>query len=307
MEKIYDVLILGGGPAGYTAAMYAARAGLSTAVIERMNVGGQMALTDQIDNYPGMPQGIDGFSLGQAMKEGADLAGAETLFAEIQSVELRTEIKTVHTDSGSFQGRTVILATGTHHRHLGLADEELLTGRGVHYCATCDAMFYRGKTVVVVGGGNSAVAAARVLSRLSQKVILVHRRDSLRAGKAEQAALEGKVEYRMHSRIKELVHEGKLKAVVLENVQTGQEETLPCDGLFVSIGQSPNTELFAKELHLDEQGYILTGEDCHTKLPGVFAAGDLRKKPLRQVITAASDGAIAAQEAEAYLTGLQGL
>ena len=204
MEKIYDVLILGGGPAGYTAAMYAARAGLSTAVIERMNVGGQMALTDQIDNYPGMPQGIDGFSLGQAMKEGADLAGAETLFAEIQSVELRTEIKTVHTDSGSFQGRTVILATGTHHRHLGLADEELLTGRGVHYCATCDAMFYRGKTVVVVGGGNSAVAAARVLSRLSQKVILVHRRDTLRAGKAEQAALEGKVEYRMHSRSRSL-------------------------------------------------------------------------------------------------------
>lgn len=302
MSKVYDVLILGGGPAGYTAAMYAARAGLSTAVIERLNVGGQMALTDQIDNYPGMPEGIDGFTLGQAMKEGADRAGAESIFAEITAVELQGEIKTVHTDEGSFTAGALILATGTHHSHLGIEDEELLTGRGVHYCATCDAMFYRNKTVVVVGGGNSAVAAARVLSRLSKKVILVHRRDSLRAGKAEQASVPETVELRMNSRVTKLIHEGKLQAVMIADVNSGAEERIDCDGLFVSIGQSPNTQLFAGQLHLDEKGYLPVGEDTHTEIPGVFAAGDLRSKPLRQVITAAADGATAAHEAELYLS-----
>ncbi len=302
MTKHYQVLILGGGPAGYTAAMYAARAGLSTLIIERMSIGGQMALTDQIDNYPGMPDGIDGFSLGQAMKQGADLAGAQTLMAEIQSVELTGSCKTVHTDGGSFTGDTVILATGTRHSHLGLAEEEALTGRGVHYCATCDAMFYRGKTVVVVGGGNSAAAAARVLSRLSKRVILVHRRDSLRAGKAEQAALKDKVEFRWNSQVVELLHEGRLKGVLLRNVLTGQEERLDCDGLFVSIGQTPNTELFREQLRMDPQGFVMAGEDTCTNLPGVFAAGDLRQKSLRQVVTAAADGAVAAQQAEKYLT-----
>lgn len=302
MQTHYDILILGGGPAGYTAAMYAARAGLSTAVIERMNVGGQMALTDQIDNYPGMPQGIDGFTLGQSMKEGADLAGAQSIFAEITAVDLAPEIKTIHTDSGSFTARAVILATGTRHRHLGIEDEELLTGRGVHYCATCDAMFYRNKTVVVVGGGNSAAAAARVLSRLSKKVILVHRRDSLRAGKAEQAALTDAVELRMNRKVTKLIHEGRLQAVILADVNTGEEERIDCDGLFVSIGQSPNTELFTGQLQLDEGGFLPAGEDTHTELPGVFAAGDVRRKALRQVITAAADGAVAAHEAEQYLT-----
>lgn len=302
MQTHYDILILGGGPAGYTAAMYAARAGLSTAVIERMNVGGQMALTDQIDNYPGIPQGIDGFTLGQSMKEGADLAGAQSIFAEITAVDLASETKTIHTDSGSFTARAVILATGTRHRHLGVEDEELLTGRGVHYCATCDAMFYRNKTVVVVGGGNSAAAAARVLSRLSKKVILVHRRDSLRAGKAEQAALTDAVELRMNRKVTKLIHEGRLQAVILADVNTGEEERIDCDGLFVSIGQSPNTELFAEQLQLDEGGFLPAGEDTHTELAGVFAAGDVRRKALRQVITAAADGAVAAHEAEQYLT-----
>jgi thioredoxin reductase (NADPH) len=297
----YDVLILGGGPGGYTAAMYAARAGLSTLLIERMNVGGQMALTDQIDNYPGFPQGIDGFTLGQYMKEGADLAGAKTLLAEVLSVTLEGDVKTVHTDSGDFTGATIILATGTHHRHLGLPEEDTLTGRGVHYCATCDAMFYRGKSVVVVGGGNTAAAAARVLSRLSKKVILVHRRDSLRAGKAEQAALTDKVEFRWNTQISKLLHNGKLQGVLLKNVQTGEEEELACDGLFVSIGQSPNTELFRDQISLDPQGYVIAGEDTVTNIPGVFAVGDLRKKSLRQVVTATADGAVAAHAAEQYL------
>ena len=301
MDTHYQVLILGGGPAGYTAAMYAARAGLSTLLVERMNVGGQMALTDQIDNYPGFPRGIDGFSLGQAMKEGADLAGARSLFAEILSVELTGSVKTVVTDAGTFTAHTVILATGTRHSHLGVEEEEALTGRGVHYCATCDAMFYRGKTVVVVGGGNSAAAAARVLSRLSKKVILVHRRDSLRAGKAEQAALD-QVEFRLNSQVVKLLHDNRLRGLLLRNVLTGEEEELPCDGLFVSIGQSPNTELFKDQLQLDSRGFVLAGEDTKTSLPGVFAAGDLRAKSLRQVATATADGAVAATAAEQYIT-----
>lgn len=302
MDTHFQVLIIGGGPAGYTAAMYAARAGLSTLLLEKMSIGGQMSLTDMIDNYPGLPEGMDGFSLGQAMKEGADKAGAKTLLSEVLSVEPDGPVKTVHTDSGTYTADTLILATGTHHRPLGLPEEEVLVGRGVHYCATCDAMFYRGKTVLVVGGGNSAAAAARVLSRMSKKVILVHRRDTLRAGKAEQAALGDKVEFRMNCRITELLHDTRLQGVMLENVLTGEKEELPCDGVFVSIGQSPNTELFRGKIDLDEAGFVLAGEDTLTNLPGVFAAGDLRAKPLRQVVTAAADGAVAAQAAETYLT-----
>ncbi len=302
MSTHFQVLIIGGGPAGYTAAMYAARAGLSTLLLEKMSIGGQMALTDRIDNYPGYPQGIDGFTLGQSMKEGADLAGAKTLLSEVLSVELESPVKTIHTDSGTFTADTVILATGTHHRALGLENEESLTGRGVHYCATCDAMFYRGKTVVVVGGGNTAVAAARVLSRLSQKVILVHRRDTLRAGKAEQSAMGDKVECRLNTQVVKLLHDNRLRGLLLRNTLTGEEEELPCDGLFVSIGQSPNTELFRGQVTMDDQGFILAGEDTATNLPGVFVAGDLRQKPLRQVVTATADGATAAHAAEAYLT-----
>ncbi len=297
---MHDVLILGGGPAGYTAALYAARAGLDTVLLERMSVGGQMTLTDKIDNYPGFPDGIDGYSLGQAMKQGADTAGAKTMFAEVQGIS--DDGKTVYTDSGEFSARAVILATGTRHRHLGLPNEETLTGRGVHYCATCDAMFYRNKTVVVVGGGNTAVGAARVLSRLSKRVILVHRRDTLRASRAEIASLPETVEFRYDSEITELLHESKLTGVVLRNVKNGETEQIDCDGVFVSIGQSPNTELFAGKVALDEKGYVLAGEDCKTNLPGVFAAGDVRTKPLYQVVTAAADGAVAAQQAEQYLS-----
>lgn len=304
MEHIYDIIILGGGPAGYTAAMYAGRSGLDTLIIEKLSVGGQMALTDKIDNYPGFPQGIDGFSLGQTMKEGADLAGAKTEFAEITGTELQGKIKVIRTDSGDFRARSVIIATGADHRHLGLPEEEELTSRGVHYCATCDAMFYRGKTVAVIGGGNTAAAAARVLSRLSKKVILIHRRDTLRAGRAEQDALAetDNVEFRWNSRPVGFLHDEKFRGVRVQNVQTGKEEDISCDGVFVSVGQKPNTELFEGQVSLVPGGYIDAGEDTKTSLPGVFAAGDVRSKPLRQIITAASDGAVAAQQAELYLT-----
>ena len=304
MDHIYDIIILGGGPAGYTAAMYAGRAGLDTLMIEKLSVGGQMALTDKIDNYPGFPQGIDGFSLGQAMKEGADLAGVPTEFAEITGAELTTPVKIIHTDSGDFKARSVIIATGADHRRLGLPEEEALTSRGVHYCATCDAMFYRNKTVAVIGGGNTAVAAAGVLSRLSKKVILIHRRDTLRAGKAEQEALLQKdnVEFRWNSRPVAFLHDEKFRGLKVQDVRTGEEEEILCDGVFVSVGQKPNTELFEGQIALVPGGYIDAGEDTKTSVPGVFAAGDVRSKPLRQIVTAASDGAVAAHMAEAYLT-----
>lgn len=298
---VYDVMILGGGPAGYSAALYAARAGLKTLLLERLSVGGQMTLTEQIDNYPGLPEGIDGYSLGQAMKQGAEQAGAETVFAEILSVDLEKAEKVAHTDSGDFTARSVIIATGTTHKNLGLPHEEELTGRGVHYCATCDAMFYRNKTVVVVGGGNTAVGAARVLSRLSKRVLLVHRRDSLRADRAEQASLPESVEFRWNSAVAELLYEKRLTGVMLKNLQTGETEQIDCDGLFVSVGQSPTTDLFRDSVALDESGYIAAGEDTKTNLAGVFVAGDVRSKALRQVVTAASDGAVAAYMAESYL------
>ena len=190
MNKIYDMLIIGGGPGGYTAALYAARAGLSVALLEKLSAGGQMALTSEIDNYPGFPKGVDGFELGLQMKEGAERFGAETVLAEVFSLRLEEEIKEAHTSEGLFRGRTVVFATGANPKTLGVPGEERLTGKGLHYCAHCDGMFYRNKTVMVVGGGNTAVADALLLSRICKKVILVHRRDTLRATRLYHAQLE---------------------------------------------------------------------------------------------------------------------
>ena len=298
---MYDVLILGGGPAGYTAALYAARSGLTTAVIEKLTIGGQMVLTDRIDNYPAYPDGIDGYTLGQEMKKGAELAGAETIFSEILAVHLGGETKTVTTDSGIYHARSVIIATGADHKHLGLAEEEALIGRGVHYCATCDGMFYRNKTVVIIGGGNTAVGAAKYLSRMCKEVILVHRRESLRAGKAEQDQLRqlSNVRLVLGVQVKEFLHETRVNGVRI--VQNETSQVITCDGVFICVGQKPNTELFS-ELTLDASGYIVADESTKTNLPGVFAAGDVRTKSLRQVITACADGAVAASQAEAYLS-----
>ena len=304
MNKIYDVLILGGGPAGYTAALYAARAGLSCAVIEKLSIGGQMVLTDQIDNYPGLPDGTDGYSLGQAMKQGADRAGAETVFAEILGADLCAKPKVITTDSGEFYASSVIIATGADHKHLGAPKEDELIGRGVHYCATCDGMFYRNKSVIVIGGGNTAVGAAKYLARLCKHVTLVHRRDTLRASKAEIDALEKleNVELRLSRTVAEFSVESRVNGVIVRNVLTDEEERLDCDGVFICVGQSPNTALFASQLALDRGGYIIADETTKTNIDGVFAAGDVRTKPLRQVITACSDGAVAAAQAEAFLT-----
>ena len=253
MDNVYDVLVLGGGPGGYTAAMYAARSGLRTLVLERLAAGGQMALTHQVDNYPGFDEGVDGFTLGMKMQQGAERFGAETVYADVQSAELDGKVKRLHTDQGTFYGRTVIVATGANPRKLGLPMEQELTGKGVHYCAACDGMFYRGKTVVLVGGGNSAVADALVLSRVAKKVILVHRRDPLRASKIYHEPLQNteNIEFRWNSEVTALRHGDRVDGVVVRNRATGVEEEVSCDGLFVSIGREPATALFKGQLDLD--------------------------------------------------------
>lgn len=306
MEKIYDMIIVGGGPGGYSAALYAARAGLKVLVIEKLSAGGQMALSPMIENYPGFDEGIDGFTLGEKMLAGAHRFGAESLLAEVTALSLDSPVKTVSTTEGEFKSRTVIISTGADPKNLGLPGEAALLGRGVSHCAACDGMFYRGKTVVIVGGGNTAAADALQLSRICKKVILVHRRDTLRATKVYHQPLLNapNVEFRWNSAVTELLHNGRLTGVKVQNLHSGEEETIECDGLFVSIGRSPNSWLVRGQLELDNAGYIVADETTGTSLPGVYAVGDVRTKVLRQVITAASDGAVAAHYAEEYLASL---
>lgn len=301
--NLYDVVIIGGGPAGYTAALYAARSGFSTMVIERLAAGGQMTQTNQIDNYPGFEDGVDGYTLGFKMQEGAKRFGVESKSNEVLSVKLEGKIKEIETDAGVFHAKTVILATGADHKHLGIDHENELIGRGVAYCAACDAMFYRGKTVAVVGGGNSAAAAAQILSRIANKVYLIHRRDHLRATKVYHDSLEKteNLEFFWNSAVKEFVYGDKLTGLVIENNQTLEQQTIDVDGVFISIGRAPATELFKGQLELDETGYIVADETTRTSIPGVFAAGDVRTKALRQIVTATADGATAAYFAENYL------
>ena len=306
MEKIYDMIIVGGGPGGYTAALYGARAGLSVLVIEKLSAGGQMALSPMIDNYPGFDEGIDGFSLGQKMLSGAERFGAESLMAEVTELQLDAPVKTVRTTEGDFHSRTVILSTGADPKNLGLPNEEALLGRGVSHCAACDGMFYKGKTVVVVGGGNTAAADALQLSRICEKVIIVHRRDTLRATKVYHQPLLNapNVEFHWNSQVVELLHNGRLTGVKVQNLLTGAEQDIAADGIFVSIGRKPNSWLVQGQLELDESGYIAADETTATSLPGVYAVGDVRTKNVRQIVTAASDGAIAAHYAEEYLASL---
>lgn len=303
MDHIYDVIVIGGGPGGYTAALYAVRAGLDTLVLEKLSAGGQMAQTTQIDNYPGFEEGIDGFSLGEKMQLGAERFGAKTELAEVYGAQLTGKVKTIETSEGTFLGRTVILATGANPRPLGIAGEQALMGRGVHYCASCDGMAYRDKTVAVIGGGNSAAADAMLLSRIAKKVLLIHRGDSLQATKIYHEPLlnTANVEVHWNSTVSELLHGDRLTGIRLKDTATGAETELPCDGVFISIGRVPATERFQQELELDSAGYVQADESTRTNLPGVFAVGDVRTKALRQVVTAVADGAVAAHYAETYL------
>ncbi len=302
---VYDLIVVGGGPGGYTAALYAARAGLDTLVLEKLSAGGQMALTEEIDNYPGFEDGIDGFTLAEKMQQQAERFGAKSAYAQVERMDLTASPKVLETSEGTFHARTVVLATGANPRELGLPHEAALTGRGIAYCAACDGMRYKGKTVVVVGGGNSAAADAMLLRRIAQKVILVHRRDTLRATKVYHAPLmqAENLEFRWNSVVTELLHEEKLTGVKVKNVHTGEDDTIPCDGVFISVGRKPATELVQGQLELDRSGYIIADETTATNLPGVYAVGDVRTKPLRQVVTAVADGATAVHMAEEFLAG----
>ena len=303
MDKMYDMIIVGGGPGGYTAALYAARAGLDVMLIERLSAGGQMNLTGQIDNYPGFPEGVDGFQLSMQMQQQAERFGAKTRYAEVLKLELEGQIKSVQTNEGNYKAKTVIISTGANPRQLGVEREKEMIGRGVGYCAHCDGMFYRGKTVVVVGGGNSAVAEALYLSRIAKEVILVHRRDSLRATQIYLKPLQEASNIRIlwNSEVAELVGEEVLAGVKVRNLHSGEVQLLDVQGLFVSVGRKPATELVKDQLTLDAAGYIMAGEDTKTNLAGVYAVGDVRTKELRQIVTAVADGAMAAHMAEQYL------
>ena len=298
MEQVYDMIVIGGGPAGYTAALYAARAGLDVLVLERMSAGGQMAVTDTIDNYSGFDSGIPGFELGMKMQAGAERFGAVTKYAEVMSAELEGNIKKVKTSSGELSARTVVIATGAGPRELGIEREEEYVGRGVHYCAHCDGRFYKNKLVAVVGGGNSALEDALYLSRLAKKVYLIHRRDTFRASKiyADAVTKSANIEFLANSSVSELIAGERVEGVRLAD---GRE--LEINGLFVSIGRKPASEMFAGQLELDEGGYIVADESTRTNITGVYAVGDVRTKPLRQVVTAVGDGAVAVHFAEEYL------
>ena len=303
MNRLYDMLIVGGGPGGYTAALYAARAGLSVVVLEKLSAGGQMALTAQIDNYPGFEEGIDGFTLGEKMQQQAERFGAVTELAEVTALHLDGEVKTAETTEGTFRARTVVISTGAGPKLLGLPGETELTGRGVNYCAACDGMFYKDRTVAVVGGGNTAAADALALSRIAKKVILIHRRDTLRATRIYHEPLLNmpNVEFRWNSTVTELASDSKLRGIRIRDLASGQEETVDCDGLFVSIGRTPATSLVKGQLVLDDNGYIMADETTRASIRGVFAVGDVRTKALRQIVTAVADGAAAAHYAEEYL------
>ena len=304
MEKnCLDVIVIGGGPGGYCAALYAARANLSTMVIEKFAPGGQMATTEIVENYPGFVDGINGFELGMQMKKGAERFGVKTKLAEVKSVELDKNPKLIHTAKETFEAKTVILALGAFPRELGLENERNLRGRGVSYCATCDGMFYKDKTVVIVGGGNTAVADALFLAKICKKVYLVHRRDELRASKTYMESLENteNIEFIWSSEVVEILEdEMMVSGVKVKSRKDDSVRVVACDGIFVAIGNIPNTSLIEGQVTLDEAGYVLADETTQTNIPGVFAVGDMRQKPLRQIVTAVADGAVASKYAEEF-------
>ncbi len=304
MEPVYDVLIAGAGPAGLTAGIYIARARLSGLLLEMKTPGGSPTTTERIDNYPGFPEGVDGVELMERFREQAARFGMGIkLFDPVSRVEDDAEIKTIYTDEGELRARAVIIATGHQPAKLGVPGEDEYYGRGVSYCATCDGAFFKDKEVMVVGGGNAAVEEAVFLTRFASKVYLVHRRDRLRAAKAvqEKALANPKIEFIWKSNLAEVVGDSKVHAARVVNVEDGSSDTIAVDGIFMYVGNQPNTEMVKGLLELDEHGYIVTGPGFSTSVPGIFAAGDVRSGSVKQVIVAAGEGAQAAMSAQHYV------
>ena len=302
-EKVYDVVVVGAGPAGLTAALYCGRAGFDTLVLEKLSAGGQMATTNEIENYPGFPGVTDGFTLAMNMSAQAENFGVQQDYAEVTALRVEGEVKLLETKKGTLKARSVILAPGAAPRLLGLPNENVLRGKGVSYCATCDGALYRKKTVAVIGGGDTAAADAVFLSSLCEKVYLVHRRDQLRASKSYTAKLDKpNIEFVWDSVVEEILENGRVCGIRVRNVKTNEERQIDLQGVFIAVGNVPATDFVRGAVELDESGYFTAGEDTKTNLPGVFAAGDCRRKPLRQIVTAAADGAVAAYAAEEYLS-----
>ena len=300
---MYDIIIIGSGPAGLSAAIYAQRACLDTIVIEKNGIsGGQVLNTWEVDNYPGFP-GVTGFELSRQFREHANKLGARVVQDEVVQVELSGNVKKVVCEEETYEARCVILASGAHHRTLEVPGEEELRGAGVSYCATCDGAFFRGRTVAVVGGGDAALEDAIFLARMCEKVYIVHRRDKLRGAKRLQERLQAleNIEFVWNSETVAIEGNAQVEALRLRQTQTGEEKRLDVDGVFIAVGIAPESELYAGQLELDEHGYIRADESGQTSVPGVFAAGDVRTKALRQILTAASDGANCVASAERYL------
>ncbi|RKM58291.1 thioredoxin-disulfide reductase [Butyrivibrio sp. X503] len=309
---MYDLIIIGSGPAGLSAAVYAKRAGLNMLIIEKNPVsGGQIIDTYEVDNYLGIP-GVNGFDLAMKFREHADKLGAEFADGTVTGIKCISEgsdtkapVYKIETDSGEYETHTVILAAGANHSKLGVPGEEEYIGKGVSYCATCDGAFYRGKVTAVNGGGDVAVEDAIFLSRFAEKVYLIHRRDELRAAKILQDELFGikNIEVIWDNVVKEIKGKDKVNSLLIENVNNKEEKELPVDGIFVAVGIHPSTDVFADLVKCDENGYVIAGEDGATNVPGIFAAGDLRKKRLRQIITAVADGANTVTSVQDFLVG----
>jgi len=307
-EDTYEVIIIGSGPAGLSAAIYASRAGLSPLLLTGRAIGGRAATTDRIENYPGFPEGIAGPELTRLMQEQAERFVAQVVFDEVTAVDFSAHPFKVKTYGKEYAAKALIVATGVSPRRLGVPGEEEFIGRGISFCATCDGPFYKDKSVVVVGGGNSAVEEALFLTRFASKVYIVHRRDRLRADRILQARAESneRIKFVWNSVVTEILGDAKVIGVRLKDVKTGKESVLEADGVFVYIGSVPNTQLFAGQLELDEQGYIVTDERQRTSVRGVFAAGDVQERVLQQVATAVGSGAKAAMEAERFIAELEG-
>ncbi len=309
--RSYDIAIIGGGPAGYTAALYSGRAGYTAAVIEKMAPGGQMAITSNVENYPGF-EAVSGFELAEKMMAGAERFGAESVFGEVTAVRLAGETKRIAIDGADIdtfddnviEARAVVLATGASPRKLGIPGEIEYEGRGVSYCATCDGMFFKNKTVVVAGGGDTAFEDAIYLANICEKVYLVHRRDEFRAAASsvKRAAAKDNIEFVKNALVREIKGEnGKVSALVYDDKLTGETRELPCSAVFAAFGRTPDTALFKGQVELDNSGYIVADETCRTSVEGVFAAGDVRTKHLRQIVTACADGATSLYFAEEWL------